>query len=581
MVPASTIEKAGSVSTSTATSTSTVTNNSAASVAAPTDTATTNSAVINSAVSNAASTTAAATGDNAANTKDNKDTKTHSEAAANIFAVNNEECILLQVPAGKPNRKSSTPARVDQPGQKGPTCAYYAPNYSAILEPNYLTRQKESDRKAASNFRKRMSKLSEYQELRTWVGIMLQDSTMIGIIAASQNLNPKQSFIQWCRMNIKIATEKNMGISPEFIAKATALIERFEKSTNDHLVKFLDEDRREAHSQATKDFIADLGLDINEVYQRYITERNNKFTSAKLYSDKKLHAEGSFDKMPAVEQDLHLCHISAWLLIKIFNLKPIKWSPVDNIDVLFNAIKSQGSPIKVSGYYGKDFYNKPSIDAPDESVTGYHIKGWPKGSHKGKVQDSRDAFSGLHVISVIGVRKNKADNVANTTNVTGAANVTKGSEKSQGTKATNGAKEAKTQQGYVYFLDPNIPSPVNAPRPVFKISYEQFCEYCMDELNLNHAFNNKNLEMSLPDGYWRSALTYGYQRQKTMSQSTAAASATTTASAATAASTVTASTTTITSTAASAATVSNSTASVLTLQAFEALLEERNKRAQL
>lgn len=418
------------------------------------------------------------------------DTKTLTEAAitANndreLFVSNDDECVLLRIRPGKPNRKAAEPKRVTAPAQKGPSCFYYAMKVSAFLEEDYLKRQNEPDRKAASKYRKRWSALNYYQELKEWlVNFIVSDKAdaLSFMLASASKLDKKTQVITIARLMLQMGskTTGEGAPTPLFIEQATAFINRFEKSKEKDILEFLKIAMKQDQVKAGISFLSDLGLNVNEECLAHAAKLNAKWA---LFTRDSVYYEGDNIYTMSLSNQLSLVHKTALkFLYKIFDLKPIDWSPLDNIDVLFNLIKVQKTPIEFGGFYGILSYNKPRVKV-DENFEDYRIEGWPKGSHKGKDLAQETAFEGTHAISVIGVKKNKG---------------------------------AGKGQGHVYFLDPRIASEPNAPRIVLKMSYEQFCEYCMDDLGLNLLVNN-NLDKScsVPDGEWRGVLDYGYQRQR-------------------------------------------------------------------
>jgi hypothetical protein len=419
------------------------------------------------------------------------DVKTSSERTMTtntdkeLFVSNNDECVLLRILPGKPNRKAAEPKRVTQPAQKGPTCFYYAMKVSALLEEDYLKRQKEADRKAASRYRKKWSELNYYQELKEWLVDFIvpkeSDALTAAMLGVGRGLNKKAQVILVARQMLLMGSQSTGEGAPTrlFLEQANVFINRFEKSKEQDVLKFVSIALKQDQVKADLSFLSDLKLNVNDECLNHAAKLNAKWA---LFSSEVPYSKGdNVYAMPLDDQHSLLHKTAIQFLYKIFDLKPIDWSPLDNIDVLFNIIRVQKSPIEFSGFYGILAYNQPRVQAND-NFEGYSVEGWPKGSHKGKDLVQGSAFEGTHAISVIGVKKNKAN---------------------------------EKGQGYVYFLDPRIPSEPNALRVVLKMSYEQFCDYCIDDLALNLLVNN-NLEKScsVPDGEWRGVLDYGHQRQR-------------------------------------------------------------------
>lgn len=134
--------------------------------------------------------------------------------------------------------------------------------------------------------------------------------------------------------------------------------------------------------------------------------------------------------------------------VDAYHLQMANWQPQLGYDSLVNTLKTHGQ-LAVIGYFGHGFYNaEPSL-----SITqfgSYDTFFWPPSARNNERRD------GLHAINIVGA-------------------------------------ELLDNKAYIYYLDPNHELSVNAPKIIYKISFEKFCAYLMDR-----AYSRRYVELISP-----------------------------------------------------------------------------------
>lgn len=355
------------------------------------------------------------------------------------FVLNTKQFVLLNIPSGKPNRKTSYPPRITQSAQKGLTCFYYAMKVGAILEPDYLKIQGEKHRQAASLYRKSVSQTTvTYEYLREWFQVVSQKvQTQYPGVSLPQFISQsKQLFL-----SILEGVGSNPGLPSNVSAIYLDFSNRFKASAEQNIKTFLLLDENHAKIDNALTFLSSIGLNPLSECQALIDEYNRYFKATGIKDEKILSLDiSNFESMDIHEKENLLAQVIEKHIHSIFNLEASSWKPTEPINTLFDLIKTSTFPIVFYGFFGKKYYNQEASKQP--LIAHYDILGWPKGSHK-EVKANHNSI--LHAISVIGVEKN--------------------------TKGT-------TLQGYVYYIDPQDMSVPEQNRLIYKISYEQFCTYC-------------------------------------------------------------------------------------------------------
>ncbi len=116
-------------------------------------------------------------------------------------------------------------------------------------------------------------------------------------------------------------------------------------------------------------------------------------------------------------------------LTQHYNFKLLDWQKDHGVDALMKQLMQHG-PIKVIGTFGSAFYKEPAY-ALGKMFGKWQVYAWkPDMHHLGKIVQ-------IHAVVIIGMEKIQ-------------------------------------QQGYLYYLDPNVPITASGPNSIFKISYERF-----------------------------------------------------------------------------------------------------------
>lgn len=401
-----------------------------------------------------------------------------------------EKLVLLKIKPGKPNRKSASPARVDQKAQKGSTCFYYALKTTAIDAKDYLERQVEKDRNIISNiYRKPLTKTSKCETLKTWLRQTLE----------TEKLSEKQKILASLRKTIAQAKlklgprggliDKDPKLSFLFV-DIEKLLNEFEKSSRQDIMAFVEEVHAHQNIEIYEKFLKALDLNPMEMALKKFLEMNNKqnflekigLTEEDFGKLDPKEAKELFDNLRVQTMVSIFKKVADEQMCRIYGLEKTNWKPTDNILTLFNLIKNNCSPLVIGGFFGKKFYNE---DPFAHDLTGYYdVFGWPSGSHKGL-----KCGGSAHAVSVIGVELNK---------------------------------DASKSTGFVYFIDSNDTSKVGEKRRAYKISYERFCEFSLDNhincaISFAQAERPKEINQEVFDTHVRkikASLDYGWQKPK-------------------------------------------------------------------
>lgn len=358
-------------------------------------------------------------------------------SSVNPFLVNNENLILLDVPAGKPNRKKvkpNDPKRVSQPATKRPNNMFYGFKIHAMLSPNYLERQKMYDRKSASEYRKALTLARAELEIhkdhekyrRAQIGAAMT-------FLRSLNLDPWDEY----QKMLKARRDRNPKIQK--IKEFTSGINDF---VNDTFKKFQEK-----------------GLDF--LIHEEMKELNLKFKE--LNPEEDLDAFSTYkslEEIPLDEKTMMFHYLIQPKLAKVFDCAESPWTPQNSARDLFNLIKKTQKPLCIEGFYGPGFYkDNPYIV---EKISHYQVKGFNKGTH---MVDNKIPPQASTFVAVIGVEIDPKNE----------------------------------NKSFVYYIDPLLGSKVNSAgkgeRIIFKLSYEKFKHLCTDTTHESFIWNvDKGLE---------------------------------------------------------------------------------------
>lgn len=206
------------------------------------------------------------------------------------FLKNKINSVLLNIPLGKLNRKAkgpSDPERILQRKKKGKSNdLFYCLKLHAMLEPNYLKRQKSQDRKAASSFRKALYRSD----------IILYDiiAPLLARFESSDHFNGKMignNKEKTCLLLSTAATIYNEQAKKEILEEmglksysecVETFIDAFKKSYNTNPFNFFDEYKRTEQISAMVKFLTNLGLNPKAEFDSFIEKYHSRIHSMGL-----------------------------------------------------------------------------------------------------------------------------------------------------------------------------------------------------------------------------------------------------------------------------------------------------------
>jgi len=407
-----------------------------------------------------------------------KDLTASKESGEVQFVQNSDTFVLLHVPPGKPNRKDNGKTRVVQKQQKWGTCWYYALKVGAIIRPDYIERQKATDRKWVSAYRKAMTKLFmslDYieQELAFLhnnpaqnlidsrkkhgipptksvetatkeVEMLKKASTIFG----ADKKQAKEFFDEYVASRDSLFQKVSPTVRENFKAIFIPFMQEYFMSPCPHITAFRNAYFNIEQMNIQSAFIQQCGLDPEKACQQAGRDLFHQFVTAGLKESKEAmpfkHLAVHTSQMePQVQFKLHK-YAASKLVEKAYNLKPLAWHPeTSTLDDFIKELKN-GRAIRVGGFYGHAHYNKPPNPFKKPEIAPiYDVFGFPPGSHL----KQEEILESEHAISVIGAEK----------------------------------KPGTTNEGWIYYIDPNIESAPNQKRKIFVMSYKQFCLQCTAE----------------------------------------------------------------------------------------------------
>lgn len=372
------------------------------------------------------------------------DSKADDEASK-TFILDTPEFVLLNIPSGKPNRHyepkvSQSPLRVTQKPPKGQTCFYYSLKTVAILEKEYLEQQSSFLRKAVSQeYRKKLLPLMNYDYLKKWLSSYPKEHMT----------KPKKDLLDFLNFQLQALKKEPRHLGSVFpnaienqahiLAIFAEVIEEFSRIPDNNIFIALLNCQLRPKIKICEDFLRFIGLNPAVACQPIIDKINQKLaTVSDRYNYRHLAEADTFAKAH------FLTCACDFEMAKIYGLSYIPWMPTDKIDVLFDLIKHNESPILMGGYLGTSFYKTPPMSL--KGVAHYDIFGFVKGSHNGEKRGA------THGISIIGIEKNR--------------------------------DPSKPGVGWAYFIDPSDESKPQLKRKIYKMSYEQLCELSVDHHTL-------------------------------------------------------------------------------------------------
>lgn len=403
------------------------------------------------------------------------------------YLKNSDDFVLLNILAGKPNRKRELeidPLYVRQPQQKMGSCIYHSFKIAALSDQDYLIKQQTAARKAASQFRKSMTLANYIRQIFIFFFPIINQKTPVVQDENTSNKSKasntsevfKRSFITNFRMIIKMLQEEGelfqlVNMKEEKSTKddyeilaglLSAFVDKYESSKELDPEIFSTQEYFRERISGCLTFLRALNLDPVKACMEGAKMLNEQLTK-ELYVVKE-----EFAGMQ-LEEKLWILNVTAeFHLARVFDLAPNKhWSPLDEINVLLKALKQNPKPFIIGGGFGKLHYNKKEIEVT--SIDHYAVYGFPKDSHKGSLQTS------THCVAMIGVEINRKGNMPS---------------------------------GWVYYVDPLDSSDPNhsdskkRQRKIFKISYEQFCKWALDNSNRNEGDHPVKPSKNLKYGYW-------------------------------------------------------------------------------
>ena len=367
------------------------------------------------------------------------------DESSQIFTLDTPEFVLLNIPSGKPNRHYEpkalhSPLRVTQKPTKGQTCYYYAMKTAAILEKDYLEKQGNFLRKAASQqYRKKMLPLVYFDFLKIWLSAYPEE-----------HLNKsKKDLLDFLKFQVQFLTKnpKHLGaVFPNAIENKAQILSMFEEVLAEYaripqgniFVALMNCEFR-PKIKICEEFLRFIGLDPAVACQPIIDKINQKLAIVGGgYNYRHLEEADTFTKAH------FLTCACDFEMAKIYGFSYIPWTPTDKIDVLFDLIKQNESPVLMGGHLGKAFYKLPPMAS--KGVGHYDNFVFVIGSHKGPKTGP------THAISIIGIEKNQ--------------------------------DPSKPGVGWIYYIDPGDGSEPLAKRKIYKMSYEQLCELSVDNHTL-------------------------------------------------------------------------------------------------
>lgn len=421
-----------------------------------------------------------------------------STEGVNRFAISRDNFILLNVPGGKPKYNSSQSKRVPQKIKEGQHCFYYAMKVAAMMEDDYLKKRSEKERRIISEkLRKPKTALDiKVDTLLKWL------DALFGLFDKN---TPKEQVVDFLKNIVKRMNpfEKQNKFLPHAVEDPKKLLEdiltfldNFLKSREKDIFEFI---RKEKISESIKIFtsaLTALGYNPEAEVEKLRKVKNSKLLPMHQYNS-------DFKSMSPNSQFSFLGEVAQAVISKIFGMSHTRWNPQAGIKVLFNLIKQNKNPIVIEGLFGNAFYEQPAF-LRDDTKENYVIYGWKPNTHKiFKTNHSNTAGNSTtlhfpsgqiirtHTISVIGVE----------------------------------IKNENSDEGYVYFIDPNDESKPNEKRRIYVISYKQFCAIALDSdislgLRKDHFMQNTNnpqltktliaaLETELQYGWQKSASVSG------------------------------------------------------------------------
>lgn len=226
----------------------------------------------------------------------------------------------------------------------------------------------------------------------------------------------------------KILGNPPSQISKESLEVWKKLKDQYEKSTELDVFVFMAQEEYRQRAQIHENFLLQLNVDIEKEYQ--------------IIKKEYLFPDSLPDTLKSVEKDpqkyyhfLHDLYIDQ--VARIFDLQKINWNPAKSPDDLMKIISEKG-PILINAFLGKGSYKKEidakKIDDPD-SAEKYEIFSFAKENHLDRQKSS-------HEIVVLGIRK--------------------------------------SPKPLVYYFDPQVACEPNKKRIVYMVSYDLFCQQCVD-----------------------------------------------------------------------------------------------------
>lgn len=404
--------------------------------------------------------------------KENIENKINKE---DLFCLNSEKMVMLNVPIGKPSRKETSNTypymkRKKQSSQKGPLCTYYSMKLHAMLSHDYLERQSQKDRRIASKLRKERTKicserfylevfmaglaeLPEYHELKDKKEIIELALSFLNTLEESWSTEESPDTSEAVKEIVDSIPSYIKDNQPDLRTILPDFLDAFLKSECHSLQDYLEIDILQKNIKAFLDFFTSLELDAVEECRKIEIFRE-KQAGKQHFGDGgyKPRIIDNFETLSVLEK-FNLLNAAAYLkLFEIFDMKSISWRPSDNIQTLLSSLKENGKPLVVSGRFGEDFYH----DEPKHSdkIKHYDVCEYSSGSHAKEFDKDTIARgeSSIHSIAIIGVEHNY--------------------------KYAGG--------GCVYYIDPSDASDPekDGSRKIYRLDYEKFYKQVSDDTML-------------------------------------------------------------------------------------------------
>lgn len=365
---------------------------------------------------------------------------------------------ILSPPQGKPNTKiplqsgeEDTRPRIAQSPQKGPNCPYYCMHMLRDrIGPNPPSEYEEARRveKLVSDFCKSRTVIEhDFEKL---IPAFLKGTVKKGwdMDNSRDSIRKYLPVIQFSLGKISPPGENYLRTYPYFEEYCTQV-------ESDDIHTYLEKKYLACRAELSMKFLNNMGISPKEQYEQMVLAEIRE----KLAVQKKEIPSENLEQIPPSLLSLYpqwemvmnasngnvLNGFAAMAAAKAFGFRTSQWTPLQTIDKLQEALKSEG-PLMVGGLYGEALYtsHEPTVT---ETISDHPIYTW-------KPSDRRTFSSPLEMQTI---------------------------DKHQ--IVIIGAAQGGPKGGYVYFVDPKNGSDPQNPlqQKIYKITYENLTSNISDQ----------------------------------------------------------------------------------------------------